>query len=239
VPSNTPSIHEAVQFYEQIWSTQFHDPHAVEAKPDIRGDNYPLLSPVTQLDIEASFKRTKQDTAKGFDQVTRHEAKLLAEEDLVVAFSIWLEWRHIPSELKLNRTTLIPKGKEGLEKITNWKPIPISSIRLRLYNKIIVTYKNLCSKRINIFRGVKQGDSLPPLLFNLVTDELFEIFGGQFGYVIKNIGSTNIKCFTNEMCPGSGTKIGMGHMINETVKFLSERGLQSDANLYEVHVHCP
>jgi hypothetical protein len=132
-----PPIHEAVQFYEQIWSTKVHDTHSVEPKPDISGNNHSLLSPITKLDIDTAIKRTKRDTAKGLDQVTLHEAKLLAEEDLIVAFNIWLGCRRIPSDLKLNRTTLIPKGKEGLDKITNWRPITISSILLRLFNKII------------------------------------------------------------------------------------------------------
>jgi len=317
--ADPPPIHVAVQFYEQIWSTRAHDTYSVEKKVDIQSDNCSLLSPITKSDIDTVIKRTKRDTAKGIDQVTLHEAKLLAEEDLIVAFNIWLGCRRIPSDLKLNRTTLIPKGKEGLDNITNWRPITISSILLRLFNKIIgfrmskyfeidkrqmgftpvngcsmnilwlhhllkharlnkneinvclidvakafdsvphdsiyralvrhrapksfidlvqnqyensstsIAYRDLCSKKIRILRGVKQGDALSPLLFNLVTDELFDILGDQFGYRINNIGSSNIKCFADDICLVSGSKIGMGHMINATVKFLNERGLQVNA----------
>ena len=316
--ADPPPIHVAVQFYEQIWSTQAHDTYSVERKANIQNDSN-LLSPITKMDIDTVIKKTKRDTAKGIDQVTLHEAKLLADEDLIVAFNIWLGCRRIPSELKLNRTTLIPKGNQGLDNITNWRPITISSILLRLFNKIIgyrmskffeidkrqmgftpingcsmnilwlhhllrharlhkkeinvclidvakafdsvphesiyraltrhrapksfielvrnqyensttsITYKDLCSKKIKILRGVKQGDALSPLLFNLVTDELFDILGDQFGYKIENVGSSNIKCFADDICLVSGSKIGMGHMINATVKFLSERGLQVNA----------
>jgi hypothetical protein len=43
----------------------------------------------------------------------------------------------MPSDFKLNRTTSIPKGNQNLDKVTNWRPITVSSILLRLFNKII------------------------------------------------------------------------------------------------------
>jgi hypothetical protein len=317
--TDPPPIHEAVQFYEQMWSTRGQDKHSVEPKSDNIGDNQILLTPINQIDINNAIKRTKRDSAKGLDQITLSEAKKIADNDLIIAFNIWLGCKRIPNELKLNRTTLIPKGKQGLDQITNWRPITISSILLRIFNKIIgfrmskffnidkrqlgftpingcsmnilwlhhllkharlnkndinvclidvakafdsvphesifralarhraplsfielvqnqyknssttITYKNLYSKKIQILRGVKQGDALSPLLFNLVTDELFSILGNQFGYRIENIGSTNIKCFADDIVLVSGTKVGMGQMITDTVKFLDERGLKVNA----------
>jgi hypothetical protein len=67
------------------------------------------------------------------------------------------------------------------------------------------------------------------LLFNLVIDELFNVLGDQFGYKINNIGSTNIKCFADDICLVSSSKVGMGHMLSETIKFLGSRGLQVNA----------
>ena len=311
-----PPIHIAVKHYENIWSTLVQDTHPVVPKPDIDVDNNILLSPITKNDIIWAIKRTKRDSAKGPDRVTVHEAKLLSEGDLYIAFNIWLGCRKIPPELKINRTTLIPKGNQGLDKITNWRPITISSILLRLFNKIIgyrmfkyfeidkrqlgfrpingcsmnilwlhhllkharlnkrdlyvclidvakafdsvphesifralirhkappsfielvrdqyadsytsIAYKDLSSKKIKILRGVKQGDSLSPLLFNLVIDELFGILKDQFGYCINNVGSSNIKCFADDMCLVSGSRIGMGHLIKEAVTFLEDRGLK-------------
>jgi hypothetical protein len=315
-----PPIHTAIQYYEQIWSILVQDTHPVTTKPDFNNKDNTLLSPITKVEIQWAIKKTKRDSAKGVDQITLQEAKLLAEDDLYIAFNIWLGCKTIPSDLKLNRTTLIPKGKQGLDMITNWRPITISSILLRLFNKIIacrmnkyfeidkrqlgfrpingcsmnilwlhhllkharlnrrdlyvclidvakafdsvphesifralvrhhapssfvelvrnqyadsytsITYKNLSSKRIKILRGVKQGDSLSPLLFNLVTDELFGILKDQLGYSITNIGSSNIKCFADDICLISGSRIGMGHMISETVSFLNDRNLQVNAN---------
>jgi hypothetical protein len=52
----------------------------------------------------------------------------------------------------------------------------------------------------------------------------------QFGYNIANIGSTNIKCFADDMCLISSSKSGMGFLINEATTFLENRGLQINAN---------
>ena len=315
-----PPIHETVKFYENIWSVRAEDNHAVSKKTGIAGDNRTLLSPITKPEILTAISKTKRDSAKGIDTITLHEAKQLANDDLFVAFNIWLGCKSIPAALKLNRTTLIPKGNQNLDKVTNWRPITISSILLRLFNKIMagrmskffqmdkrqlgftpingcsmniawlnlllkharlnkkeinvclidvakafdsvphdsifralrrhnapphlieliqqqyedssttITYQNLSSKKIKILRGVKQGDALSPLLFNLVTDELFQILGDRFGYTIDNIGSTNIRCFADDMCLVSGTKVGMGNMIRESTQFLNERGLQINPN---------
>lgn len=322
VAANTepPPIHDTVSFYKKIWSVKTNDSHIVSPKTTPNGDVSGLMSPISKIEILTAFRKTKRETAKGVDLITLHEAKQLAEKDLLIAFNIWWGSKSIPSILKLNRTTLIPKGNQDLDKVTNWRPITISSILLRIFNKIMasrlskffriderqlgftpingcsmniawlnhllkharlnkneinvclidvakafdsvphdsifralhrhnapthiielikeqykdssttITYANLSSKKIEILRGVKQGDALSPLLFNLVTDELFQILGEQYGYKLSNIGSTNIRCFADDMCLISGSKVGMGYLIEKTVEFLNERGLQVNAN---------
>ncbi|CAF3000950.1 unnamed protein product [Rotaria sp. Silwood2] len=318
--TDPPPIHEAIKHYEKIWSTDVKDTQSVDQIPDVDINNKILLSPITKLDIEWAIKKTKKDTAIGIDLISLHEAKIMASEELYIAFNIWLGCKRIPSDLKLNRTTLIPKTNRDLHKITNWRPITISSILLRLFNKIIghrlsrlfqidkrqmgfreingcsfnilwlhhllknarlnkrelyvcfidvakafdsiphesiyralyryrapsafidlvrnqytdsyttLSYKNLNSKKIQISRGVKQGDSLSPILFNLVLDELLGILKDEFGYNIRDIGSSNIKCFADDICLISGSRIGMGEMLSKTIKFLEQRGLEVNAN---------
>ena len=314
-----PPIHLTVKHYEQIWSKSTPDIHPVEIKPKNTENTEILTSPITKKDILWAIKRTKRDSAVGLDHVTLHEAKLLAEKDLLVAFNIWLSCKKIPLQLKLNRTTLIPKGNKDLDKVSNWRPITISSILLRLFNKIVgyrmsrffkidkrqlgfqpingcsmnilwlhnllkharlykrdlyvclidvakafdsvphdsifraltrhrappafidlvrdqyhdsatsIAYKNLSSRKIKFLRGVKQGDSLSPLLFNLVIDELMALVKDRFGYSIENIGSSNIKCFADDICLASGSQIGLNHLINEASAFLEKRGLLINA----------
>ncbi|CAF1672855.1 unnamed protein product, partial [Adineta ricciae] len=92
VPPNSepPPIHDAVQFYEQMWSTCTHDQHGVEVKIQSNNNDYQLLSPITKIDIANAIKRTKRETAKGVDMITLQEAKQLAEDELLIAFNIWL-----------------------------------------------------------------------------------------------------------------------------------------------------
>jgi hypothetical protein len=47
-----------------------------------------LLSPITKLEIILTIKKTKRDTVKEIDRITIQEARLLAENDLYIAFNI-------------------------------------------------------------------------------------------------------------------------------------------------------
>ncbi|MCC7304188.1 reverse transcriptase family protein [bacterium] len=315
-----PPIHIAIKHYEQIWSTTQKKINDVCHSFKIQNlNNNQILSPISRDEINAAIRQTKNDTAKGLDGITIQEARRLAEHELFIAFNIWLSCNRIPRDLKRNKTTLLPKGNTDLDKISNWRPITISSILLRLYNKILrrrleritktddrqlgfkplngcsmnihwlhniikharlhrrdmyvclidvakafdsvphtvilealekknvpqtlitiiqdqyeqsstsLSYKELSSKAIMIKKGVKQGDPLSPLLFNLVMDELLERIGDQFGYSIEDIGSTNIKCFADDICLISGSRMGLQQLIDYTDKFLDEKGLTINA----------
>lgn len=316
-----PPIPIAIQHYRNIWSRDGVSATAVDPSRGtmVTGDTQ-VLYPITKDEILAAIKRTKSETAKGLDNITIQEAKKLVSNELFVAFNIWFACSRIPKEIKMNRTTLLPKGNTDHDKITNWRPITISSILLRLYNKILckrlekivrtddrqlgfkplngcslniqwlqqllkharlhkkdlyiclidvakafdsvphsailnaldrtkvpatiiniirdqykdstttIVYKDLCSRRIPIKQGVKQGDPLSPLLFNLVIDELMGKIGDQYGYSIDGIGSTNIKCFADDICLVSGSRMGMNQLIETTSQFLEEKGLTINAN---------
>ena len=90
-------------------------------------------------------------------------------------------------------------------------------------------YRNLSSRTISIKREVKQGDPLSPLLFNLVMDELMRRIGDQYEYVIDYVRSTNIKCFADNICLVSGSRMGMNQLIQQSIKSLEEKGLQVNA----------
>lgn len=89
-----------------------------------------------------------------------------------------------------------------------------------------ISYGPECSPKIMINRGVKQGDPMSSILFNLVIDELFEIIGDRFGYEIPGVGSVNARAFADDVALISGTEIGMQQLLSSTEKFLACRGLE-------------
>ena len=92
-----------------------------------------------------------------------------------------------------------------------------------------LSYKDKSSRKIRILRGVKQGDPLSSILFNLVIDELFTIIEDQFGYELEGVGKTNARCFADDLALASGSRIGMGQLLRMTNDFLSARGLEVNA----------
>ena len=88
-----------------------------------------------------------------------------------------------------------------------------------------IVYGKENSDEIFLHRGVKQGDPMSSILFNLVIDELFEIIGDHFGYEIEGVGSVNARAFADDLALISGSEIGMQQLLSTTEKFLSARGL--------------
>ncbi|CAM4834268.1 unnamed protein product [Rotaria magnacalcarata] len=88
-----------------------------------------------------------------------------------------------------------------------------------------IKYKDISSKQIVILCGVKQGDPLSSILFNLVIDELFEVLGDQYGYAVEGIGKSNARCFADDLALASSSKLGMGELLSKTITFLEARGL--------------
>jgi hypothetical protein len=89
-----------------------------------------------------------------------------------------------------------------------------------------ISYGKDSSPIIELRRGVKQGDPMSSILFNLVIDELFEIIGDRFGYEIAGVGSVNARAFADDIALVSGTEVGMQKLLLETEEFLSNRGLE-------------
>lgn len=83
------------------------------------------------------------------------------------------------------------------------------------------------TRSINIKRGVKQGDPLSPILFNLVLDELLdEINGTQYKGTIPN---TNIQigamAFADDIIILLDTEAHGQLQLDRIAKFLGKRGM--------------
>ena len=313
INTQPPPIKIATDHYANIWSKQVSDNEPIIPKRAINVDS--LKMPISWQEIEQAITSTNAKTARGPDNITITDLKRLLKSELILSFNIWLASKRIPQDLKMNRTVLIPKGNKNLDDIGNWRPITISSIIIRTYNKILgarmnkvletsdkqlgfkpvngcahnilwlncllkharknknnlyaclldvskafdsvphhsieralkrnnapqmiidivndqysktytsISYGDRSSMKIELMRGVKQGDPLSSLLFNLVIDELFDLIGDDYGYEVANGTRTNARCFADDLVLVSGSKIGMGELLSTTTKFLKARGL--------------
>ncbi|KAJ3581332.1 hypothetical protein NHX12_016765, partial [Muraenolepis orangiensis] len=106
-----------------------------------RSKNGYLAEPISAKDVLAARKLIKNDSAPGPDGIVKRDlVKWDASGELLAwIFNGFLVNQKIPACLKENRTTLIPKVKEAeaLKDITNWRPITIGPMVLRLFMAII------------------------------------------------------------------------------------------------------
>jgi hypothetical protein len=309
-----PPMSVACEHYRKIWTIDTRDAGTYKCHASVGSDI--LLAPITREEIALAIENTNNNTALGPDRLPLINIKRIAKNELWCAFNIWLGQRQIPDLLKVNRTVLLPKGKDDLDNIKNWRPITISSLLIRLYNKILARrmqsvfrtnsrqtgfkpvndvgqimallhnlLRHVRTKKNNLFvclldvskafdsvphdsikrallkngcpsefvdlinnqyensytalsytdrsslpiplkRGVKQGDPMSSILFNLVIDELFEIIGDRFGYELEGVGRVNARAFADDIALMSGTELGMQELLSATEEFLNARGLE-------------
>ena len=307
--ASKPPMSIAYEHYKQIWTVDTKDTGTLLSKASV--GNYVLLAPITREEITLTL---------GSDHLPIKDLKRIARNELWGAYNIWIGLRRVPDPLKINRTVLLPKGKDNLDKIKNWRPITIAFVLIRIYNKTLarrmhsvfhtnsrqtgfkpvngvgqnvallhnllrharttksnlfvslldvnkafdsvphesikraltrngcpsefiqiitnqyensytaLSYTNGDSPLIPLKRGVKQGDPMSPILFNLVIDELFEIIGDRFAYELEGVGKVNARAFADDIALMSGSKIGMQELLSATEEFLHARGLELNAD---------
>jgi hypothetical protein len=315
--ASKPPMSVAYEHYKKIWTVDTKDTGTLKSKASVGNDV--LLAPITREEIALAIDNTKSNTAVGPDRLPMKDLKSIAKNELWGAYNIWLGLRRVPDPLKINRTVLLPKGKDSLDNIKNWRPITIASVLIRIYNKILakrmqsvfhtnsrqtgfkpvngvgqnvallhnllrhartnknnlfvslldvskafdsvphesikraltrngcpsefiqiienqyensytaLSYTDGDSPLIPLKRGVKQGDPMSPILFNLVIDELFEIIGDRFAYELEGVGKVNARAFADDIALMSGSEVGMQQLLSETEEFLRARGLELNA----------
>ncbi|GBN66987.1 Retrovirus-related Pol polyprotein from type-2 retrotransposable element R2DM [Araneus ventricosus] len=73
--------------------------------------------------------------------------------------------------------------------------------------------------------GVKQGDPLSSILFNLVIDELIRNLRGRVGLTIDG-SSMSISAYADDILLFDSSPPGLQHLLDETTCFLSKCNLQ-------------
>ena len=107
------------------------------------------------------------------------------------------------------------------------------NISEEIINYILSSYEN-CTTSINcgrtvisgieMSRGVKQGDPLSPILFNMIIDELLDYLPEEIGAPIGD-ASLNILGFVDDLILISESKPGMDHLLRIMEKFFIKRSL--------------
>lgn len=133
-------------------------PRYTAATPQHPPETVHLDHPITFRETELALRRLKQ-SASGPDGITREDLRAIDMADLVALLNIVFGLCHTPSILRHNRTVLIPK-KGDLSKVSNWRPITVSSLFTRLLHKILASRLSENIKLHHAQRGFTRGDGV-------------------------------------------------------------------------------
>jgi hypothetical protein len=85
-----------------------------------------------------------------------------------------------------------------------------------------------------ILRGVRQGDVLSPLLFNIAMNPIYEHIRNKFtGYQFNDLVKVNILAFVDDIALIAKSKEELSEMINELDKFCIYSGMEINAKKTE------
>ena len=130
-----PTSGEVLETYGQLWGSSTNaDEERFEPKRDV-GDINTLYAPITEGEI-LEVIRTSKSESPGPDGVRLTHVKAMPIRKLTLLYNGMLFTGHTPTVLKACRTVLIPKSGE-LRSVHNWRPITISSVLLRVCNKVL------------------------------------------------------------------------------------------------------
>ena len=309
--STFPSEEKIREVYQTLYESESPSDDARITNPK-ESDN--LYLPVT-LDEIKGYKKGIGKTSPGVDNVTTQHICRVDDHLLLCVANYQLLKQKQLGCWKENKTVLIPKTTDNLEEASNWRPITISSLFVRMLHKIIsdrlnnrialnirqkafvpvdgcaenvsildnlihnarTRHSNLsivgidlakafdsvshssirralkrfgisegiisyvmstyegshttisCGetviKGINLNRGVKQGDPLSPVLFNMVLDELLDQLPNEIGVALQDERFNNL-AFADDLILVSETPAGMRHLLAVMEQFFTDRSLK-------------
>ena len=98
-----------------------------------------LLVDIAPESVRKKVCSLKEGTAAGPDGISKRDVLKWDPHGVKLAAlcTLWLRVKSLPPAMKECRTTLIPKGEKGLDKIGNWRPITIGQLITRIYSAIL------------------------------------------------------------------------------------------------------
>lgn len=150
-----PQMADIVTDYQPLFEEcpQYSGPSPLPSQETIHLD-----LPISFRETEIALRRLKQ-SACGPDGINRVDLRAANLPDLVSLLNIVFGLCQTPSILRRNRTVLIPK-KGDLSKVSNWRPITVSSLFTRLLHKILASRLSENIKLHYAQRGFSPGDGV-------------------------------------------------------------------------------
>ena len=99
------------------------------------GESHAIHKPIDSTEITTQLRRLPKNTAPGPDGIRAEELHAIRAPDLACLFNIFLLHGDVPSALKVNKTTMIPKCENPA--VGDWRPITVASIVDRLFAKVL------------------------------------------------------------------------------------------------------
>lgn len=128
---------------EKLYETKLSNPGPTvdlhQWPEPMRKDDSQLMTYISPNMVRNQIGRLKTSSASGPDGIRKTD---LLKWDrygykLSALFNCWLRYQKVPAILKQNRSILIPKTKEGLDAIGNWRPLTIGPLPLRIFSSIM------------------------------------------------------------------------------------------------------
>ena len=121
-------------YWENLF--QRESPPESRCPPAIRPILYEAAGPISHQEISVAIRSTKKGTAPGPDGRRLEAIRGLSLSQMSWAYNSCLSLEDVPDSWARGRTTLIPKKTDAAEP-GDFRPITVTSVLLRLLNKII------------------------------------------------------------------------------------------------------
>ena len=133
VPDGLPAQPPGLQTF---WTDLFSRSSPTERRRPRTVRSMEEFSPITPEELSTAIKGTKHDTSPGPDGRCLEDLKQLDPAKLLWVFNSLLHLEDVPTSWGKGKTTLIPKVNSPTQP-GEYRPITVTSLLLRTYNKII------------------------------------------------------------------------------------------------------